>query len=138
LVPLFEPVLLLLLAVTCVPAVVDPRFCFPQQTVLIMQEQLGAFRNDNFSITDAAGRPFFNLQAASLSFSNSRQLLDVYNSPVLHMQKKMPSLRGSWLINRASDRVRVATVRPSTFSFTPCKRFSAVECRVGRQPDSRV
>lgn len=106
-------------------AVVDPRFCFPQQTMLIMQEQMGAFRNDNFTITDAAGRPFFNLQAASLSFTGSRQLLDVYNNPVLQMQKKVPSLRGSWLINRAADRVRVATVRPSTFSFTPCKPYSS-------------
>lgn len=106
-------------------AVVDPRFCFPQQTVLTMQEQLGAFRNDNFTITDAQGRPFFNLQAASLSFSDSRQLLDCYNVPILHMQKKIPSFRGSWLINRASDRVRVATVRPATFSFTPCKLRTA-------------
>lgn len=89
--------------------------------MLVMQEQMGAFRNDNFTITDAAGRPFFNLQAASLSFTDSRQLLDVYNNPVLQMQKKVPSLRGSWLINRATDRVRVATVRPSTFSFTPCR-----------------
>jgi hypothetical protein len=85
-----------------------------------MQEQLGPFRNDNFSITDAQGRPFFNLQAA-ISFSSSRQLLDVYNAPILQMKKKMPSLRGSWLLHRASDGMRVATVRPSTFSFTPCE-----------------
>jgi hypothetical protein len=66
------------------PAVVDPRFCLPQQTVLVMQEQLGAFRNDNFSITDAQGRPFFNLQAA-ISLSSSRQLLDMYNTPILQV-----------------------------------------------------
>lgn len=40
---------------------------------------------------------------------------------ILQMKKKMPSLRGSWLLHRASDGVRVATVRPSTFSFTPCE-----------------
>lgn len=89
-----------------------------------MQEQLGMFRNDNFTITDVQGRPFFNLVAASMSFSDSRQLLDAYNTPVLHMQKKVPSLRGSWLINRAADRVRVATVRPATFSLKPCKQDS--------------
>lgn len=103
---------------------VDARFCFAQQTVLMMQEQLGVFRNDNFTITDVQGRPFFNLVAASMSFSDSRQLLDAYNTPVLHMQKKVPSLRGSWLINRAADRVRVATVRPATFSLKPCKQDS--------------
>jgi hypothetical protein len=77
-----------------------------------MQEQLGTFRGDNFSITDAEGRPFFMLAAAP-SISGQRVLLDVYKTPVLQMERKMPSMRGTWLVNRASDRVRVASVRPS-------------------------
>jgi uncharacterized protein YxjI len=84
-----------------------------------MQEQLGLFKNDDFVITDTAGRPYFNLAAAPMSFSDSRQLLDVYNTPLLHMQRKMMSLRGAWLINRASDRRSVARVKPAYFSFTP-------------------
>jgi hypothetical protein len=99
--------------------VVDPRFCFPQQTILIMQEQLGMFRNDSFSITDSTGRPFFVLAAAP-SLSGNRTLLDIYQAPVLQMQRKMPSLRGTWLMNRAADGVRVASVRPA-MGFSPSK-----------------
>lgn len=98
---------------------VDGRFCFPQQTILIMQEQLGMFRNDSFSITNSAGQPYFVLAAAP-SLSGSRTLLDVYQAPVLQMQRKMPSLRGTWLINRAADGVRVASVRPA-FGFSPSR-----------------
>lgn len=106
-------------AVCCAPTVVDPRFCFPQQVTLVMQEQLGFFKDDDFAITDTAGRPFFNLAAAPISFSDSRQLLDVYNTPLLHMQRKVMSLRGAWRINRASDRACVARVKPAFFSLTP-------------------
>lgn len=110
---------LLAAAVCPAPTVVDPRFCFPQQITLVMQEQMGWFRNDDFVITDTAGRPYFNLAAAPISFSESRQLLDVYNTPLLHMQRKVMSLRGSWHINRATDRLCVARVKPAFFSFTP-------------------
>jgi uncharacterized protein YxjI len=99
--------------------VVDARFCLPQKTVLVMQEQIGPFKNDNFAIADAQGHPFFNLQAA-MSMTGSRVLLDVYNTPVLQMERKMPSMRGTWLINRAADKVRVASLRPS-MGFSPSK-----------------
>jgi uncharacterized protein YxjI len=110
--------------------VVDPRFCFPQQITLVMQEQMGLFKSDDFVISDTAGRPFFNLAAAPISFNNSRQLLDVYNTPLLHMQRKVMSLRGSWCINRAADRVRIARVKPAFFSFTPSEwtRDPGVDC----------
>lgn len=92
-----------------------------------MQEQLGAFRTDNFTITDTSGRPFFLLAAApSLSMSQPRKLLDVYNAPVLNMERKVPSLRGTWLISRASDKVNVASVRPSMgLSPSECTHCSA-------------
>lgn len=77
------------------------------------------FRNDSFTITDATGQPYFVLAAAP-SLSGSRTLLDVYKAPVLQMQRKMPSLRGTWLMNRAPDGVRVASVRPA-FGFSPSR-----------------
>jgi hypothetical protein len=36
-------------------AVVSPKFCMPQQTVLVMQEHAGPVASDDFTITDASG-----------------------------------------------------------------------------------
>lgn len=83
-----------------------------------MQEQVGMFRNDNFSITDAGGRQVFQLAAATIG--SSRKLMDGHRSPVLTMEKKLASLRGTWMIKRA-DGTQVATVRPATLSFTKCE-----------------
>lgn len=84
-----------------------------------MQEQLGAFRRDNFNITNAQGQAYFVLAAAP-SIAGSRVLMDVYNAPVLQMERKMPSLRGTWLINRASDRRQICFVRPA-MGLSPCE-----------------
>jgi hypothetical protein len=35
-------------------AVVSSNFCLPQQVTLVMQESLGAYRNDDFHICDAS------------------------------------------------------------------------------------
>lgn len=37
---------------------VDPRYCIPQEVVLVMQENVG-FKTDNFRITDTNGTPWF-------------------------------------------------------------------------------
>lgn len=62
---------------------VDSRFCYPQQTVLVMQEQVTFFNDDNFTITDDKGNPFFKLNAST--WSSKRELLDAQNKPVLQV-----------------------------------------------------
>ncbi|KAF6261719.1 tubby C-terminal-like domain-containing protein [Scenedesmus sp. NREL 46B-D3] len=98
--------------------VVSPQFCMPQQTVLVMQEQAG-YKSDDFTITDATGRPFFKLSAALFSIGNKRQLLDAYGSPLLHMERKMLSLHGTWLLLRPSDGAKLAELKSSLMSLTP-------------------
>ncbi|WIA19859.1 hypothetical protein OEZ85_005762 [Tetradesmus obliquus] len=98
--------------------VVSPQFCMPQQTVLVMQEQAG-FKSDDFTITDATGRPIFKLSAAVCSIGNKRQLLDAYGTPLLHMERKMMSLHGTWLLLRPSDGAKLAELKSSLMSLTP-------------------
>jgi uncharacterized protein YxjI len=68
-----------------------------------------------------AGRPFFKLSAALFSIGNKRQLLDAYGSPLLHMERKMLSLHNTWLLVRPSDGAKVAELKPSMMSLTPCE-----------------
>uniref|UniRef100_A0A383VRU5 Tubby C-terminal domain-containing protein n=1 Tax=Tetradesmus obliquus TaxID=3088 RepID=A0A383VRU5_TETOB len=99
--------------------VVSPNFCLPQQVTLVMQESLGAYRNDDFHICDASGTTFFLLKAAPYSVSGRRALLDAYGQPCIHMERKLTSLRGSWQLLRSRDGLQLAVVKPSLSSFTP-------------------
>lgn len=40
-------------------AVVGPQYCSPQKTVLVLQEQFGMMRDDDFHVTDTQGRTYF-------------------------------------------------------------------------------
>lgn len=68
-----------------------------------------------------AGRPFFTLAAAAISMRDKRQLLDAYNQPLVHMEKKMLSLHNSWLMVDPRSGRKLAEVKPSLMSLTPCK-----------------
>jgi hypothetical protein len=56
-------------------AVVSPKFCMPQQTVLVMQEHAG-FKSDDFTITDATGT--LQLDVGHHSTGNSRRCAHVH------------------------------------------------------------
>jgi hypothetical protein len=77
------------------------------------------------------GRPFFKLSAALFSIGNKRQLLDAYGTPLLHMERKMLSLHGTWLLVRPSDGARVAELKSSLMSLTPCKCIEAIAMLLG-------
>lgn len=67
------------------------------------------------------GRPIFKLSAAVFSIGNKRQLLDAYGTPLLHMERKMMSLHGTWLLLRPSDGAKLAELKSSLMSLTPCE-----------------
>jgi hypothetical protein len=67
------------------------------------------------------GRPFFKLSAALFSIGNKRQLLDAYGTPLLHIERKMLSLHGTWLLLRPSDGAKLAELKSSLMSLTPCE-----------------
>ncbi|KAF8061132.1 LURP-related protein [Scenedesmus sp. PABB004] len=100
-------------------AVVSPHFAAPVQTTLVLAEQFGTFRNDNFNITDAAGRHVFTLAAAAFSVGGKRQLLDAGGAPLLCIERKLLSLHGTWVLTRPGDGARLAEVKPSLASLTP-------------------
>jgi hypothetical protein len=72
-----------------------------------------------------AGRPIFKLSAALFSIGSKRQLLDAYGSPLLDMERKMLSLHGTWLLLRPSDGMKLAELKSSLMSLTPCELCSA-------------
>lgn len=55
-----------------------------------MQEQLGLFKSDDFLIADTQGKPYFKLDASI--WTSHRQLLDIYNNPVLQVIKNQDGI----------------------------------------------
>jgi hypothetical protein len=55
-----------------------------------MQEQMGLFKSDDFLIADTQGKPYFKLDASI--WTSHRQLLDIYNNPVLQVIKNQDGI----------------------------------------------
>jgi hypothetical protein len=53
--------------------------------------------------------------------ADKRTLLDAYNQPALQLERKMLTLHGTWLLTNPRTGQRVAEVKPSLMSLTPCK-----------------
>eukprot|EP00877_Chromochloris_zofingiensis_P005100 jgi/Chrzof1/14591/Cz09g08190.t1 len=102
--------------------VVGPQYCSPQKTVLVLQEQFGMMRDDDFHVTDTQGRTYFMLNANKFSLGQKRVLMDAYGQPCVGMEQKMLTLHGTWLMYRGAsfDSVsKVAEIKPAMMSLTP-------------------
>jgi hypothetical protein len=62
-----------------------------------------------------------SLDAKLLSIGDKRTLLDAYGQPALQMERKMLTLHGTWLMTNPRTGQRVAEVKPSLMSLSPCE-----------------
>lgn len=62
-----------------------------------------------------------SLDAKTFSMADKRTLLDAYNQPALQLERKMLTLHGTWLLSNPRTGQRVAEVKPSLMSLTPCE-----------------
>jgi uncharacterized protein YxjI len=62
-----------------------------------------------------------SLDAKLLSIGDKRTLLDAYGQPALQMERKMLTLHGTWLMTNPRTGQRVAEIKPSLMSLSPCE-----------------
>jgi hypothetical protein len=93
-------------------AVVSSNFCLPQQVTLVMQESLGAYRNDDFHICDASGESVTHLDTCVVRYLQNlmhgllcaatavANPLPIYHSRAIGPPRKEPNT-GSWGPNKS-------------------------------------
>ena len=105
-------------------AIVDRKFCLPQQTMLILREGRGGYSQDSFHVADANGTTYFQLDPKMFSMSQKRTLLDAYGQPCIILEQKLTSLRGSWVMKNGYTGAKVAEVKPAMLSLSPTVKVS--------------
>ena len=75
-------------------AIVDARFCCPQEVTLIMKEKLFTYSGDSYDIKDDAGRAWFKVRGKAFSMREKKMIYDVQGNPVINLKENMFSFLG--------------------------------------------
>ncbi|KAJ3006952.1 hypothetical protein HKX48_009381 [Thoreauomyces humboldtii] len=122
---------------------IDPRFCNPQPTTLVLREKIFSFSGDDFSIKDAyTGQPWFRIDGRSLSLRQKKTLLDVYGAPVANMKQELLAFVPNQKVFKGGDssvplldiRVHVTFMKPK-LSVVFRDVVTGEECEVGCKGD---
>ncbi|KAL3424743.1 DUF567 domain protein [Phlyctema vagabunda] len=78
------------------PLGVNPAYCVPQQTTLVLKEKVWSLSGDTFHIVDQNGREVVQCRGQAFSISDRKEFADTSGRPLFSLRTKLLSIHKSF------------------------------------------
>jgi uncharacterized protein YxjI len=87
------------------PLGVNPSYCLPKQTTLVMKEKVWSLSGDTFHIVDENGHEVVQCRGQAFSLSDRKEFADAQGRPLFSLRTKLLSIHKSYYAEDAGGAV---------------------------------
>lgn len=84
---------------------INPTYCLPKQTTLVMKEKVWSLSGDTFHITDEAGIEVVQCRGQTFSLSGRKEFADSQGRPLFSLRNKLLALHKTFYAEAGDGKV---------------------------------